>query len=123
MVIDLATLTGAAIRSVGREAALIMSNADKKTNKKLEKSGLKTAEKLIFFPLWKEYKDYLKSDIADIKNIGGVDAGSITAAKFLEHFTNYPWAIYIYRQHTLLQTIIIEEDSQLPLVLDYCVNL
>lgn len=92
LVIDLATLTGAAIRSVGREAALIMSNADKKTNKKLEKSGLKTAEKLIFFPLWKEYKDYLKSDIADIKNIGGVDAGSITAAKFLEHFTNYPWA-------------------------------
>lgn len=91
LVIDLATLTGAAIRAVGKEAAVVMSNADKKINKKLEKSATKTAEKIVFFPIWKEYKEYIKSDIADLKNIGGTDAGSITAAKFLEHFTNYPW--------------------------------
>lgn len=91
LVIDLATLTGAAVRAIGKEAAAIMSNADKKTTKKIEKAAHKTAEKLVFFPIWKEYKEYIKSDIADLKNIGGVDAGCITAAKFLEHFTNYPW--------------------------------
>jgi leucyl aminopeptidase len=91
LVIDLATLTGASIRAIGKEAAAIMSNADKKLNKKIEKAGFKTAEKLIFFPLWKEYKEQLKSDIADLKNLGGTNAGNITAAKFLEHFTNYPW--------------------------------
>ena len=43
------------------------------------------------FPLWDEYADELKSPIADIKNLGGANAGSITAGKFLEHFTRYPW--------------------------------
>ncbi|CAG0904347.1 unnamed protein product, partial [Darwinula stevensoni] len=95
LVIDLATLTGAAIRAVGKEAGVAMSTADKKTNKKLEKAGYKTAERLVYFPLWKEYKEYIKSDIAELKNIGGADAGSITA----------------------------EENLQQRLVSDYCVNL
>ena len=43
-------------------------------------------------PLWKEYHKQLESDIADVKNIGGKPAGSITAGKFLEFFTDYPWA-------------------------------
>jgi leucyl aminopeptidase len=43
------------------------------------------------FPLWDEYGDMIKSNIADIKNIGGPLAGSITAGKFLEHFISYPW--------------------------------
>jgi leucyl aminopeptidase len=42
-------------------------------------------------PFWDDYKEMLKSNIADLKNIGGRMAGSITAGKFLEHFTDYPW--------------------------------
>ena len=43
------------------------------------------------FPFWEEYNDLLKSEIADLKNIGGAEAGMITAGKFLEHFTDYPY--------------------------------
>ena len=50
-----------------------------------------TAERLWEIPYWKEYADMLKSDVADMKNIGGAIGGSATAGKFLEHFTNYPW--------------------------------
>ena len=41
--------------------------------------------------MWDEYREMLKSEIADLKNIGGVEAGAITAGKFLEHFTDYPF--------------------------------
>lgn len=91
LVIDLATLTGAAIRAVGKEAAVVMGNADEKIRKKLEKVAYKTDEKIVYFPLWDDYKSYLDSEIADIKNIGGAEAGAITAGKFLEHFTDYSW--------------------------------
>ena len=53
--------------------------------------GENTAERLWEIPYWKEYADMLKSDVADMKNIGGAIGGSATAGKFLEHFTNYPW--------------------------------
>ena len=43
------------------------------------------------FPFWDEYGDLIKSNIADIKNLGGPAAGAITAGKFLHHFTDYPW--------------------------------
>lgn len=91
LVIDLATLTGAAIRAVGKEAAVVMGNADKKIKKQLEKAAYKTDEKIVYFPLWDDYKIYLQSENADLKNIGGAEAGAITAGKFLEHFTDYPW--------------------------------
>jgi leucyl aminopeptidase len=48
-------------------------------------------ERIATFPFWDEYKDLLKSEIADLKNIGGREAGAITAGKFLEHFTAYPY--------------------------------
>ena len=48
-------------------------------------------ERLVEFPLWDDYADLLRSDIADMKNIGGSSAGAITAGKFLQHFTDYPW--------------------------------
>ena len=48
-------------------------------------------ERLAEFPFWEEYDELIKSDIADIKNIGGSQAGAITAGKFLEHFIDYPW--------------------------------
>ena len=48
-------------------------------------------ERIAEFPFWDEYKELLKSDVADLKNIGGPYAGAITAGKFLEHFTDYPY--------------------------------
>lgn len=90
MVIDIATLTGAAIVATGTQASSIMTN-NKTISKKIKKAANQTYERVIEFPLWEEYQTTLKSQIADIKNIGGPYAGHITAAKFLEHFTNYPW--------------------------------
>lgn len=91
LVIDLATLTGAAMRAVGVHATAVMATADQKVVNSLIESGYETWERLIQFPMWKEYGDEMKSDIADLKNLGGAFAGQISAAKFLEHFTNYPW--------------------------------
>ena len=91
LVIDMATLTGAAIRAIGELATAMMSNADKKTRKTIIKAGKETYERLVEFPLWDEYAEQLKSTIADIKNLGGPYAGQITAAKFLENFTDYKW--------------------------------
>lgn len=90
LVIDMATLTGAAVVAIGTFATAIMGN-NKKSIEKLQKSGFETYERLVELPLWDEYKEQLKSDFADINNIGGRWAGSITAGKFLEHFTDYPW--------------------------------
>lgn len=90
-VIDLATLTGAAIAAVGPKYAVILSNNENLENN-LINSGYNTGEKLIKLPLWDDYSEELKSPIADMKNIGGKYAGAITAAKFLEHFTDYDWA-------------------------------
>jgi len=91
LVIDLATLTGAAVIAVGDIGIAMMSTADEKVKNGIKQAGEKTYERLVEFPLWEEYSELLKSTIADMKNIGGRTAGSITAAKFLQHFTNYPW--------------------------------
>ncbi len=91
LVVDFATLTGAAARAVGREAICYMGNAEKGLKEKAEISGFDVYERLVEMPLWREYGDQLKSNIADLKNLGGPDAGMITAGKFLEHFTDYPW--------------------------------
>ena len=91
LVIDLATLTGAVIRAIGHPGIGAMGTADKKTFESLKKSGQETYERIVEFPLWDEYKDMLKSKIADMKNIGGAYAGHITAGKFLEQFTDYKW--------------------------------
>ena len=48
-------------------------------------------ERIVELPLWEEYDEMIKSEIADMKNIGGGEAGAITAGKFLERFTDYPW--------------------------------
>ncbi|HPN19422.1 MAG TPA: leucyl aminopeptidase [Chitinophagales bacterium] len=91
LVLDFATLTGSAMRAIGKEASVMMGTADKSTKKKLRKAGNSTGERMVEFPLWDEYGDYMKSEIADLKNLGPMDAGAITAGKFLEHFTDYPW--------------------------------
>ncbi len=91
LVIDLATLTGAAARAIGPEGIVYMSTAGRKVNDALEESGRNVYERLVKFPLWDEYENYIKSDIADVKNIGGANAGAITAGMFLKKFTDYPW--------------------------------
>jgi leucyl aminopeptidase len=93
-VIDLATLTGSAVRTFGTACAALFSNDDELSDN-LITTGLATGEKLWPLPIWEEYADEMKSDIADIKNLSTHPmAGAITAAKFLQFFTlDHPsWA-------------------------------
>ena len=87
LVIDLATLTGAAARAIGDKAIVSMGNVSQDIHDKMIESGFRTYERLAQFPFWDEYNDDLKSRVADLKNLGGPEAGMITAGKFLEHFT------------------------------------
>jgi leucyl aminopeptidase len=90
--IDLATLTGAIMIALGKEHAGLFSNNDELANRLLQ-AGLDTGEKVWRMPLAPEYDRLIDSDIADVKNIGGRNAGSITAAQFLQRFVNgVPWA-------------------------------
>ncbi|MCB2206950.1 MAG: leucyl aminopeptidase [Bacteroidetes bacterium] len=91
LVIDIATLTGSAAAALGENAIVGMCAKSEKEFHTLQKSGMRVNERIIEFPFWDEYKDMLKSTIADLKNIGGAYAGAITAGKFLEHFTDYPY--------------------------------
>ena len=91
LVIDLATLTGSAVVAVGHEGIAMMQTAGPEISGQLQKAGLNVHERLVELPLWEAYGTYLRSEIADLKNIGGRYAGAITAGKFLEHFTDYPW--------------------------------
>ncbi len=91
LVIDFATLTGAASAAVGEHGIVCMGTAADETKQAFRESGFRQYERLVEYPLWDEYGDQIKSDIADIKNVGGPSGGAITAGKFLEHFTDYPW--------------------------------
>ncbi len=92
LVINMATLTGSAIIAVGYHAIAMYSTADEETTQKLIQSGFRTFERVVHLPLWEDYAELLKSDIADIANVSEVRAaGSIIAAKFLQHFVDYPW--------------------------------
>jgi leucyl aminopeptidase len=91
LTIDLATLTGSAMAAIGTFAIVGMGNAPARHRDKLMASGYNVYERIADFPFWDEYNEMLKSDIADQKNIGGPMAGAITAGKFLEKFTNYPY--------------------------------
>ncbi|HWL06556.1 MAG TPA: leucyl aminopeptidase [Xanthobacteraceae bacterium] len=91
--VDLATLTGAIIISLGSEHAGLFSNDDT-LSERLTAAGLATGEKLWRMPLSKSYDKLIDSKFADVKNTGGRPAGSITAAQFLQRFVadNTPWA-------------------------------
>lgn len=91
LVFDFATLTGAAVRAIGSYATAVMGTADDTVKQSIFESSYSVFERLVEFPLWQEYADELKSDIADMTNLGKGEAGQISAAKFLEHFTDYPW--------------------------------
>ena len=91
LVVDFATLTGAAAAAVGEHGIVCMGNADEPVKKAFRESGLRQYERLVEYPMWDEYGEQIKSEVADIKNVGGATGGAITAGKFLEHFTDYPW--------------------------------
>jgi len=91
LVIDLATLTGAAAVAIGKYGIVAMGTASDETFAALHQSGDAVHERIARFPFWEEYDELIKSSIADIKNIGGREGGAITAGKFLAHFIDYPW--------------------------------
>ncbi|MGH7090088.1 MAG: leucyl aminopeptidase, partial [Stellaceae bacterium] len=93
LMVDLATLTGAIIVSLGHEHAGLFANNDELADR-LIAAGKEVGEKVWRMPLAEAYDKMMDSDAADVKNIGGREAGSITAAQFLQRFVNkdVPWA-------------------------------
>jgi leucyl aminopeptidase len=90
--VDLATLTGAIIVSLGSQHAGLFSNNDQ-LSERLTKAGIDVEERLWRLPLSDSYDKMINSQAADMQNIGGRGAGSITAAQFLQRFVgNTPWA-------------------------------
>jgi leucyl aminopeptidase len=90
LIIDIATLTGSAAMTFGNQAIALMTNADRKYVNMLEECGNNVYERISELPLWEEYGELLKSDVADMKNIGSREAGAIIAGKFLERFAEFP---------------------------------
>ncbi|MEQ9023268.1 MAG: leucyl aminopeptidase, partial [Pseudomonadales bacterium] len=91
-IIDVATLTGACVIALGSHASGLYANDDQLANDLLA-SASKTGDKAWRMPLWPEYDKQLESNFADMANIGGREAGSVTAACFLARFTKgQKWA-------------------------------
>lgn len=91
-VIDLATLTGACVVALGDMVAAGIFSNDDSLSAQLREAGAQAGEKLWPLPLYEEYKDKIKSEVADIKNTGGRQGGVGSSAIFLHEFTSYPWA-------------------------------
>ena len=94
LVIDLATLTGAQVVALGSQVAAVMISENGSSEEHLsamQRAGVRSGDLIHPMPMHAHYGKSLESDVADIKNIGNREAGSITAAKFLEHFVDYPW--------------------------------
>lgn len=94
LVIDLATLTGSQVVALGSNVAAVMTNEIDGQEERLEairEAGKRSGDLVHPLPMYASYAEQLKSPVADIKNVGGKEAGSITAGKFLEHFVDYPW--------------------------------
>jgi leucyl aminopeptidase len=91
-VVDIATLTGACVIALGAHASGLMANDDALAAELLA-CGTKTGDRAWQMPLWEDYMPQLRSNFADMSNLGGPPAGSITAALFLSRFTKaYKWA-------------------------------
>jgi leucyl aminopeptidase len=84
--IDLATLTGACLVALGDQATGMLGT-DERLKRAIAKAGETTGERVWELPLWDEYGEAMKSDVADLKNAGGPHAGTITAAWFLKQFS------------------------------------
>jgi leucyl aminopeptidase len=106
-VIDLATLTGACVVALAHLATGMMGN-DEKLMDALKKAGEKTYERVWPLPLFEEYEKLIKSDVADVKNVGGRWGGAITAALFLKKFVrDYKWV-----HLDIAGTAILEEPQE-----------
>ncbi|MFQ5601129.1 MAG: leucyl aminopeptidase, partial [Candidatus Krumholzibacteriia bacterium] len=91
-IIDVATLTGAALIALGQVATAVLGN-DRDLIENLKVAGQRSFERLWELPLWEEFEELIRTPIADIKNSGGKHGGTITAATFLKHFVDEtPWA-------------------------------
>jgi leucyl aminopeptidase len=91
-IVDIATLTGAKIIALGTHCCAVMGN-DEPLMQRLRAAGDRAHERVWPLPLWDEYKEQVRSDIADVKNTGGREGGSITAAALLARFVgDFPWA-------------------------------
>lgn len=105
-VIDIATLTGACVAALGTFASGMLGNNDKLKDR-VKQAAERCHERVWEMPLWKEYYDLIKSDIADIKNTGGRYAGTITAACFLGEFVeDFPWV-----HLDIAGTFLVEKDT------------
>ncbi|NKB76632.1 MAG: leucyl aminopeptidase [Gammaproteobacteria bacterium] len=91
-VVDIATLTGACVVALGEHASGLFSNCDSLAEE-IEKAGQVAGDRAWRLPVWDDYSKQLKSNFADLANIGGKGAGAVTAACFLKHFANnFDWA-------------------------------
>ncbi len=105
-VIDIATLTGACVAALGTFASGMLGNNDELKDR-VKQAGENSHERVWELPLWDEYRDLIKSTIADIKNTGGKYAGTITAACFLDEFVEYfPWV-----HLDIAGTFIVEKNT------------
>ena len=90
--IDVATLTGACAIALGPWAAAVLGNNERLSDR-IIKAGEKTGERFWPLPLWEVHREHMRSQLADVKQTGGREAGTITAAAFLSHFVGEtPWA-------------------------------
>jgi len=89
-IMDAATLTGAASRAFSHHGLVAMGN-EQSVLDDLHKSGYRQFERVCEMPFWDDYAELLKSEIADMQNVGGAEAGSITAGKFLEKYAEHPY--------------------------------
>jgi len=91
LVMTLATLTGAAMRAIGHYGSAVMGTAPEAAFGQLQSAGATTYERVAELPFWDEYDEEIKSEVADIKNLGSDLAGAQTAGKFLARFTTRPF--------------------------------
>ena len=91
LIITIATLTGSAQAAIGGYGIVGMHHKASAFFRKLQQSGKEVYERVVEFPFWEEYDELIKSEIADIKNLGGPYAGAITAGKFLARFAKFPF--------------------------------
>jgi len=90
LIINIATLTGSAAAAFSNQAIAMMTNAGREYVSLLTECGHEVHERVAELPFWEEYGEMIKSEVADVKNIGGREAGAITAGKFLEKFAEAP---------------------------------
>lgn len=91
LVIDFATLTGAAANALSSYGCAVMGTAADSIKNELKESGDSVYERMAELPLWPEYGDEMKGEISDLKNLGKGAGGAQSAAMFLKHFTSYQW--------------------------------